>query len=228
MFSVAGQFALSDAEQDAAPPNTSENNFNDDDFDSHTDRSDGSSASVDDVELPSSSRKHFGLSTPMTLKITPLSPKKASANVAVEATSNNSFNEWGDWNVDSFNEEVNHSSKSAEPPGRVETHARSKVTSNQPLGAEYDIMQLKVKAASPCKTVEEFDFFADMAPDIKPSKSGTLLEVIGNQTSTSAARFIVTAGDESGVIIVLLMFVVLYIFSLAFNCYKNYRVYVIR
>jgi hypothetical protein len=190
---VAAEVALDAKEQEAASPSADI-----EDVDYCSDRSDGSSASVDDYEWKSSSRKHSSLSVPMTLKASLSSHEKTAANVAIEASSNGSFNDWSDWNVESFDERTKHPSKSAEPVGSLETRAHSKVTSSQPLGAEYDILQVKVKAASP-KTVEEIDFFADMAPDIKPPKSATLLEVIGNQANTSASRFVVTAADESGV-----------------------------
>lgn len=50
----------------------------------------------------------------------------------------------------------------------------------EPLGAGYDIMLINVKT-KPNQQTEEFDFFADMAPEIKPS-GDDLLTILSRRT----------------------------------------------
>lgn len=50
----------------------------------------------------------------------------------------------------------------------------------EPLGAGYDIMLINVKT-KPNQQTEEFDFFADMAPEIKPS-GDDLLTILSGRT----------------------------------------------
>lgn len=149
-------------------------------------------------------QKHVRFSNPLTLKLSPAKTGKLTVNDAAVTSVDYSFDSWTNWDADSVSPD--HSTKQSDVPDRI---ASAKFTANQPLGSEYDVLQIKVKAVSPTAASE--DFFADMAPDIKPKKIESLLEVIDAPASSSTSRFNCVALDESVVIIELLLTVVIVI-----------------
>src|SRR6218665_1977859 len=68
------------------------------------------------------------------------------------------------------------------------THwSRMKSIEEQPLGAGYDIMLIDVKT-KPAEKADEFDFFADMAPEIKPSGSSLMSMLSGGKSEKAAEK----------------------------------------
>jgi len=194
--------------------------------DSGSERSDSSLTRVhiQDAIRTESSRKHVSFSNPLTLKMSPSRDKKSTVEKDTIMATNNSHDDWGDWNVDVDNvvSESSHSPTYSEPSGltlskqpiatkALTSRGLGKFNPNQPLGSEYDIMQITLKVSSPSTTSEDLDFFADMAPEIKPTKSGNLLDVIDIQSRSSTSRFNVTTDDSVVFIMFLLvMHLVLY------------------
>lgn len=78
------------------------------------------------------------------------------------------------------------SSKISSPSAKVNLSSgtqwsRMKSIEEQPLGAGYDIMLIDVKT-KPVEKGSEFDFFADMAPEIKPSGSSLMNILTGGKS----------------------------------------------
>lgn len=78
------------------------------------------------------------------------------------------------------------SSKISSPSAKVNLSSgtqwsRMKSIEEQPLGAGYDIMLIDVKT-KPVEKGDEFDFFADMAPEIKPSGSSLMNILTGGKS----------------------------------------------
>jgi len=78
----------------------------------------------------------------------------------------------------------------------------SRILSNEPLGAEFDVKQIKVRrgvnTSTSSSTADEFDFFADMEPVIKSSSSllGLLSAAAAEASSVEpASRLNVTVDD---------------------------------
>ena len=77
-----------------------------------------------------------------------------------------SSNNWNsDWSKNATNESKRHSTKSKNTRKATLEHRTSHKVTPKALGAEFDIMSLEIKTGG---AREEFDFFADMKPDIKP------------------------------------------------------------
>ena len=69
-----------------------------------------------------------------------------------------------DWSNNATNESKRNSTKSKNTRKGTPEHRTSHKVTPKALGAEFDIMSLEIKTGAR----EEFDFFADMKPDIKP------------------------------------------------------------
>ena len=79
-------------------------------------------------------------------------------------------------NINSSAKKDRHKLKSSDktPEGKNKTMGnKGKISKNQGLGAEFDVMALDIKTS-----IQEMDYFADMMPDIKP-KAGDLYSALG-------------------------------------------------
>lgn len=89
--------------------------------------------------------------------------------------------------------EERKSTVTADKPSASHTFSQSRRTlSNEPLGAEFDVKQIKVLhgAGSNSSSPNSFDFFADMAPTITSSASvphKSLLGILSPAAATEAA-----------------------------------------
>ena len=89
----------------------------------------------------------------------------------------------------SAQQQIPLTSKPSSPSQPVTSRSR-RLLSNEPLGAEFDVKQIKVRQAtdSSSSPAGEFDFFADMAPNITSSSDKSLLELLSSAAAANAAE----------------------------------------